>query len=192
MKLILASQSPRRRELLGTITDDFTIAPVRDVEEVYPRTLPAEEVPAYLSRLKAQAYSDLIADGQTVVLTADTVVILDGEILGKPHDRRQAIEMLSALAGRTHKVVTGVTLSGADGKTDTFNTVTEVTFGPLDMSDIEYYVDTYKPFDKAGAYGIQEWIGAAAVEKINGSYYNVVGLPLHAIFKHLRRFTAQR
>ncbi len=185
MKVILASASPRRRELLRTIVPDLEIAPSRELEEIYPATLAADEVPVYLSRLKADGYMDIVAEGD-VLITADTVVILGDRILGKPDGRAGAIEMLKALSGKTHHVVTGVTMRSPGRLDESFGVRTDVTFAPLSDEDIEYYVDNYAPYDKAGAYGIQEWIGAAAVEKISGSYYNVVGLPLHAVFKRLQ------
>lgn len=187
MKVILASASPRRRELLKVIVPDFEIAPSRNIDEPYPGDLRSDEVPVYLSALKSAAYADILDDGD-ILVTADTVVILGERILGKPSGRDEAIEMLSDLSGHTHRVVTGVTLAAKGRQPVSFKATTEVTFAPLSMSDIEYYVDNYRPFDKAGAYGIQEWIGAAAVEKISGSYYNVVGLPLHALFERLKEF----
>jgi len=190
MSLILASKSPRRRELLAIIEPDYVTAPDRRVEERYPADLAPDCVPAYLSRLKSMAYLDTAAPGD-IVLTADTVVILDGEILGKPHDCEDACRMLGRLSGRTHRVVTGVTLASPGMEPDTFSVTTEVTFAPLSAKDIEDYVGRFRPLDKAGAYGIQEWIGAAAVEKINGSYYNVVGLPLHRLFHKLRDYRAR-
>lgn len=182
--VMLASKSPRRRELLGMIVGDFDIADSREVEEVYPSDILAEEVPQYLSRLKAGAYRDLLGD-KGIVITADTVVILDGKILGKPHDRHDAIEMLRSLSGRTHTVVTGVTVTSAEASR-TIGVHTCVTFDHLEQSIIEDYVDTYRPYDKAGAYGIQEWIGAVGISGIEGCYYNVMGLPLHALARMLR------
>ena len=169
--VMLASKSPRRRELLGMIVGDFDIADGREVEEVYPSDILAEEVPQYLSRLKAGAYRDLLGD-KGIVITADTVVILDGKILGKPHDRHDAIEMLRSLSGRTHTVVTGVTVTSAEASR-TIGVHTCVTFD-------------HRPYDKAGAYGIQEWIGAVGISGIEGCYYNVMGLPLHALARMLR------
>ena len=150
----------------------------------------AEDVPAYLSKLKASAYaSDLEAN--ELIITADTVVICDGHIMGKPKDCDEAVAMLRTLAGRTHMVVTGVTLSSLSGrKSDTFSVSTEVTFGPLQDEEISAYVERFRPLDKAGAYGIQEWIGAAAITGIKGSFYNVMGLPLNALYNHLRDFFA--
>lgn len=185
-KIILASNSPRRRELLGMIVRDFTIASGKDVEEIYPDTLPAEEVPEYLSRLKATAYSDSLKPGE-LLITADTVVIVDGDILGKPRDREEAIAMLGRMQDRTHVVVTGVTITSVD-KAVSFSQRTEVSFDMLTREEIEFYVDNYHPYDKAGAYGIQEWIGAAAITGIHGSFYNVMGLPVHALYIALKEF----
>lgn len=183
MNIILASASPRRHELLKMIVDDFTVARGKDVEEVYPADLQPELVPEYLSRLKASAYVDDLKDDD-LLITADTVVILDGKILGKPASRDEAIEMLSDMQGKTHTVVTGVTLT-AKQLSKSFSQHTQVHFDTLTRSEIEYYVDKFKPYDKAGAYGIQEWIGAAAIIGIEGSFYNVMGLPVHALYKEL-------
>lgn len=167
------------------IVPDFKIASGKDVDEIYPAGLAPELVPEYLSRLKASAYiCDLQPDD--VLITADTVVILDGKILGKPHSRQEAIEMLESMQGRTHIVVTGVTVSFADGRSESLSQHTEVDFDALSHAEIEYYVDNYRPYDKAGAYGIQEWIGAAAIIGIRGSFYNVMGLPVHALYVMLK------
>lgn len=167
------------------IVPDFKIASGKDVDEIYPAGLAPELVPEYLSRLKASAYiCDLQPDD--VLITADTVVILDGKILGKPHSRQEAIEMLESMQGRTHIVVTGVTVSFADGRSESLSQHTEVDFDALSHEEIEYYVDNYRPYDKAGAYGIQEWIGAAAIIGIRGSFYNVMGLPVHALYVMLK------
>lgn len=188
VNVLLASNSPRRRELLGLILPSFEIAVPRDIDEVYPAGMAAEDVPAYLSQLKAKAYADLLAPGE-LIITADTIVIADGDIMGKPHDIGQAKEMLNRLENNTHTVVTGVTLMSLDGKRqDTFSETTRVTFGHLTDEEIDRYVDRYRPFDKAGAYGIQEWIGAAAISRIDGCFYNVMGLPLHALYSHLKDF----
>jgi len=183
--VILASNSPRRRELLKMIVPDFAIASGKDVDEVYPDNLEPEQVPEFLSRLKASAYICDLNHGD-VLITADTVVILDRDILGKPHSRDEAISMLGKMQSRTHTVVTGVTLSFADGRQVSFSQHTEVDFDILSRQEIEFYVDTYKPYDKAGAYGIQEWIGAAAIIGIRGSFYNVMGLPVHALYLALK------
>lgn len=184
MKILLASNSPRRRELLAALSDDVTIAPSREVDESYPATLTPDEVAPYLSALKSEAYKDL-AESDTILVTADTVVICDGRILGKPADRDEAIAMLTLLSGRSHHVVTGVTLRRGD-KSVTFAESTEVVFSQLNPADIEHYVDRYRPYDKAGAYGIQEWIGYVGIESICGDYYNVMGLPLNRLYQALK------
>lgn len=187
MNIILASASPRRRELLKMIVDEFTVASSREVDEIYPVDLPKDEVPVYLSKLKASVYKDDLNDDD-LLITADTVVILGDRILGKPHSREDAVGMLSAMQGRTHRVVTGVTITTSE-RSLSFSQMTEVDFDELTLKEIEYYVDKYKPYDKAGAYGIQEWIGAAAIIGIRGSFYNVIGLPVHALYKNLLGFT---
>jgi len=185
-KILLASNSPRRRELIGMIVPQFGIAPAREVAETYPADLPAEKVAPYLSQLKAGAYVDCLVDNE-IIVTADTVVIVDGEILGKPVSELQACEMLSLLSGRKHLVVTGVTLTSTR-RTVTFAETTEVTFGTLTDAEIRSYVEQYMPLDKAGAYGIQEWVGAVGISAINGCFYNVMGLPLHALYNALKNF----
>lgn len=182
--LLLASASPRRHELLKMISSDFRIVSGREVDEVYPPDTPPEEVPLFLSKLKASAYACDLDSDEDALITADTVVILDNEILGKPVDREEAIAMLKRLQGRTHIVVTGVTITTVNGSYS-FSNRTEVDFDELSHDEIEQYVDDFKPFDKAGAYGIQEWIGAAAIKGIRGSFYNVMGLPVHSLYKAL-------
>lgn len=191
MKLILASASPRRRELLKMIAPDFEIATGVEVDETYPADMPAEEVPVYLSQLKAHGYQSWVRTLDDVLVTADTIVIVDGDILGKPGTRDEAIAMLERLSGRPHTVVTGVTLTTLQG-TESFSQNTTVYFDDIAREDIEHYVDEYRPYDKAGAYGIQEWIGAAAIRGIEGSFYNVMGLPVHKLFEHLRAIERQR
>lgn len=186
VEILLASKSPRRSQLMQMAAIPFKLAKIKDVDEVYPATITADEVPAYLSQIKAAAYKTELNDKQ-VVITADTVVILGDMILGKPHDANHAIDMLSMLSGNVHRVVTGVTVMSAD-KNITFSVESEVEFGKLTSEQIRYYVETYKPFDKAGAYGIQEWIGAIGIKGINGSYYNVMGLPIHRLYHELCRF----
>ncbi len=184
-KFILASGSPRRRELLGMLGVDFTVDTSRQVDERIPDGvyIEAEKIPEYLSQVKAEAYlSDLTDDN--VLVTADTVVILDGDVIGKPVDEGDARRMLRRLSGRVHKVVTGVTVSS--GKRKTFSETTEVEFAPISDGEIDYYVDTFHPVDKAGAYGIQEWIGAVAVKGLRGSYYNVMGLPVNRLYRELK------
>ena len=186
--IILASGSPRRRELLRMIVPEFEIASGIDVDETYPANLAAEQVPEYLSRLKAEAYLNRVG-ADDVLITADTVVIVDNVILGKPSGRDEAVKMLTTLCGRSHVVVTGVTITTTNAQ-ETFSQATTVHFDPLTQAEIKHYVDQYRPFDKAGAYGIQEWIGAAAIRGIEGSFYNVMGLPIHQVFLALRRIGA--
>lgn len=185
-RILLASKSPRRRELMKMLDIPFEIADMIEVEESYPSDLPAREVPSYLAALKAAAYATVIKPGDLVV-TADTVVINDGKVLGKPSDRREAAAMLRAMSGHKHTVVTGVSLTAADRQVS-FDASTDVMFASLTDEEINYYVAEYSPMDKAGAYGIQEWIGAAAVIGIEGSFYNVMGLPVHQLYRHLRAF----
>lgn len=185
-RLILASRSPRRRELLGDCDLPFEVADSYEVEEIFPEELPADEVAEYLSRLKADGYPWPLAEGD-ILITADTVVINDGRILGKPTDREAAIEMIRSLAGHTHRVVTGVTIRSAK-RSVSFSSSSEVRFRELEPDEIEYYIDTYRPYDKAGAYGIQEWIGCTAIESISGSFYNVMGLPVAALYRQLKQF----
>lgn len=182
--IILASKSPRRKELLEMLDVPFEIHTKDGIDETYPAGLPAEEVAEYLSRLKGRAYSEDIKDNE-LIITADTVVILDGKIYGKPKNEEDAIEMLMQLQGKTHTVATGVTIATKD-ILKSFSTYTGVTFAEISREEAQYYVEKYKPLDKAGAYGIQEWIGCAAVAGINGSYYNVMGLPVHQLYKELK------
>ncbi len=185
-RLLLASQSPRRRELIAGSGIPFTLTEKYACEEHYPATLAAEEVPAYLSRLKSEAYPTPLAEND-ILLTADTVVILDGEVLGKPKDREDALRMVARLVGNRHTVVTGVTLRTPE-RIETFSAKSNVWFRPLSAEEIAYYVDTYQPFDKAGSYGIQEWIGYVGIERIDGSFYNVMGLPIQRLYVELEKF----
>lgn len=187
-RLLLASQSPRRRELLSGCGLPYELAPRYACEERYPAGLPAEEVPRYLSRLKSEAYPFPL-DERDILLTADTVVVLGNRVLGKPHDRADAVAMLRALAGRSHVVVSGVTLRTVHAS-HTFTARSEVWFRPLRDEEIDYYVDTCRPYDKAGSYGIQEWLGYVAIERIDGSFYNVMGLPVQRLYVELERFLA--
>lgn len=179
---ILGSKSPRRKALLEGLDIDFVVRTI-DVDETYPDTLQPEEVPQYIAQLKADAFNDL-ADDDTL-LTADTVVIVDGKILGKPANREEAIEMLNMIQGRMHTVVTGICLK-QKSKNVTFRDITQVHVTALSKRDIEYYVDKYKPYDKAGAYGIQEWFGYIAIDYIEGSFFNVMGLPTHIVHTAMR------
>ncbi len=183
-KYVLASGSPRRRELLAMLDVDFRVDTSRSVEEIIPEGTPADEVPLVLSRIKAEPYLADLAENE-VLITADTVVILDDEIIGKPKDLEDAKRVLRKLSGRTHRVVTGVSIGRPGEPLESFSATTEVVFDELTDAEIDYYVEKYKPLDKAGAYGIQEWIGAAAVKGLNGSYYNVMGLPIHALYSRL-------
>lgn len=185
-RLILASHSPRRRELLAGCGLQFTLADNYEVDECYPDDLPADEVAAYLSRLKSESFPRELSDGE-VLITADTVVLLQDRILGKPSGREGAIGMLRDLSGRNHRVITGVTLRRRD-RIETFDSRTEVWFKPLTAEEIRYYVDTFQPYDKAGAYGIQEWIGYVGIERIEGSFYNVMGLPVQKLIARLEKF----
>lgn len=181
LKIILASASPRRKELLAGLDLDFEVKVLKGVSESYPESLRAEEVPQYISREKAAAYQ--VADDE-LLLTADTVVVVNNTILGKPHDAADARRMLRLISGRTHQVVTGVTLTTAKAQ-KTFGVTTDVTFRQLTDDEIDYYITHYRPFDKAGAYGIQEWIGYVGVTSIHGSYYNVMGLPVQRIYQEI-------
>ena len=185
-RLILASQSPRRRQLLSDAGIEFTLADRFECDETFPQDMPAEDVAEYLSRLKSEAYPEPLAEGD-ILLTADTVVIADNRVLGKPSDRAEAIEMISLLSGCDHEVITGCTLRTAS-RQRSFSVRSKVHFRALDREEIEYYVDCYRPFDKAGAYGIQEWIGYVGIEGIEGSFYNVMGLPVQRLYSILKEF----
>ncbi len=182
-KIILASNSPRRKELLAGLGFDFEVRVLKGVDESYPETLEACKVPGYIAREKARAYS--IGDDE-IVITADTVVIVDDVILGKPHSRDEAHRMLRMLSGRKHSVVTGVCISDSSGQR-CLSVKTDVEFKQLDDAEIYYYIDNYHPYDKAGAYGIQEWIGYVGVVSITGSYFNVMGFPVQRIYEELTR-----
>lgn len=183
-QLILASASPRRKELLAGLNIPFEVRLIDGIDETYPSELPINEVPLYISQKKAAAYKANVSP-QTIVLTADTVVVCNEQILGKPIDEADARRMLQMLSGKTHRVITGVTLL-VEGNSKSFSVATDVTFKLLSAAEIDYYIRTFKPFDKAGAYGIQEWIGYIGVTAINGSYFNVMGLPVQRIYEELR------
>lgn len=184
--LILASASPRRRELLAQSGIRFTLAEKFECDESYPASLPCNEVAQYIATLKSKAYPKPLAE-KDILLTADTVVIAENRILGKPTDRAEAIEMLTLLSGREHRVITGVCIKKAT-HTRCFSVESKVSFRNLSNEEIEYYIDNYKPFDKAGAYGIQEWIGYVAIEGIEGSFFNVMGLPVQRLYVELEQF----
>ncbi len=183
-RLLLASASPRRRQLLTELAIPFEIAPIIDVEESYPPSLEPIEIAPFLSRIKADAYCKTLKPND-IVITADTVVIHKNSVLGKPTNADDAKKMLQTLSGETHLVVTGVTISSLNNQV-TFKATTEVEFAELASDEIDFYVNTYNPTDKAGAYGIQEWIGCIGVKQINGSFYNVMGLPLHLLYSKLK------
>lgn len=183
--IILASKSPRRRELLAQLCIPFEVR-VADVKEVYPDTLEVHEIAPFLSQLKGDAFRKEMHPGD-LVISADTLVICDGEAIGKPRDKEDAKRMLSFLSGKVHEVVSGVSITTAERR-ETFSVTTRVKFGSLSPEEIDWYVARFSPLDKAGAYGIQEWIGAVAVEFIEGSFYNVMGLPVHQLYKALKRF----
>ena len=185
-RLILASQSPRRRQLLADAGIEFDLAPRFECEESFSQDMPAIEVAEYLSNLKSEAYPEPLGE-KDILLTADTVVIACNCILGKPADRAEAIAMITMLSGCEHEVVTGVTLRSAE-RVKRFSVSSKVRFRALSQEEIEYYVDTYKPFDKAGSYGIQEWIGYVGIEGIEGSFYNVMGLPVQRLYCELGEF----
>lgn len=184
--IILASNSPRRRELLRGLDLAFNVRVLPDIAENFPETIEPKDVAEYISKVKANAYLDTITEKE-LVLTADTVVIIDREILGKPHDAGQAKAMLHKISGRKHQVVTGVCLTTKE-RQHSFSVSTDVTFKELSDAEINYYVETYEPFDKAGAYGIQEWIGYVGVTSLEGSYFNVMGLPVQRIWTELNKF----
>lgn len=185
---VLASNSPRRRELLGMLVPGYRCATPPDVDETWPQDLPPEEVAPYLSKLKAEAIDPATLAPREVLITADTVVICEGRLMGKPHSHDEAVEMLNLLSGRAHKVITGVTLTDRSGRRHTFSHTTIVHFARISPEDISTYVNIFQPYDKAAAYGIQEWIGAVGISAIEGCFYNVMGLPLSALYEELGRF----
>lgn len=185
-RVILASASPRRRQLMEDAGLKFTLAQKFECDESYPATLPAAEVAPYLSSLKSDACPEPMGEGD-ILVTADTTVVVDNRVLGKPADREDALEMLRAMSGRSHTVYTGVTLRSRERK-QTFAVATAVYFRQMGEDEIAYYVDNYRPYDKAGAYGIQEWIGCVAIERIEGSFYNVMGLPIQRLYTELLSF----
>ena len=184
MPLILSSNSPRRKELLAGLDIPFEVRVIEDIDESYPDTLPTGEIAEYIAQKKAAAYE---VGNDEVLITADTIVVLDDQILGKPADAEEAKQMLRSLSGKTHHVITGVCLKSRDQQHH-FSVISEVTFKTLAEEEINYYVENYKPFDKAGAYGIQEWIGYIGVTGLSGSYFNVMGLPVQRIYEELKKF----
>lgn len=186
IELILASQSPRRSQLIEGANIPFQLSDNYSVDEVYPLDIPSNMVPLYLADLKSNAYPNALSDSQ-ILITADTIVILDGRVLGKPAGRDDAIAMLEALSGNMHEVVTGVTIRNNQFM-KSFSALSRVFFRQLTREEIIYYIDNFRPFDKAGSYGIQEWIGYVGIEKIEGSFYNVMGLPIQKLYVELTKF----
>jgi len=184
--IILGSKSPRRKFLLEKLDIPFEVQS-KDVDEDYPDDIKGIDIALYLSEKKAEAFKKDLLSPDTILITADTVVWLDGQVLGKPADAQEAFSTLRALSGRKHQVITGVCLSSS-GKQKSFFVSTDVYFKELSDAEINYYIDYYKPYDKAGAYGIQEWIGYIGIERIEGSFYNVMGLPVQALYDELLIF----
>lgn len=184
--IVLASASPRRHALLKELGIEFRVE-VRTVDETYPADLSEEEIAIFLSQLKADSFSGESFTNNELIITADTIVCLDGSVLGKPNTHEEAFSILSALSGKKHRVITGMCIKSSDRQVN-FAVNTYVYFKELSADEINYYIDRYKPFDKAGAYGIQEWIGYIGIEKIEGSFYNVMGLPVFRLYEELLKF----
>jgi septum formation protein len=182
--IVLASNSPRRKELLAGLDVDFTVRVIDGIDESYPHTLPTKDIAEYISRKKADAYRAMMSADE-LFITADTIVVLGNEVMGKPADDAEACRMLRALSGRTHQVITGVTLTTCRQQVS-FSVTTDVTFKVLSDEEIAYYVSVYHPMDKAGAYGIQEWIGHIGVTGMSGSYFNVMGFPVQRVYEALK------
>ena len=185
-RIILASNSPRRRELLAGLGIDYEVRTIQGIDESYPTDLPVNQIAEYIAAEKAAAYQKQMAADE-LIITADTIVVVDIEVLGKPQDANDARRMLHQLSNRTHQVITGVCITTAE-KQRRFSVITDVTFKALTDEEIDYYITNYRPFDKAGAYGIQEWIGYIGVTGLHGSYFNVMGLPVQRIYNELRDF----
>lgn len=187
-KIVLASASPRRKELLAGLDIDYSIRVLDNIDESSPSHLQGEDIPLFISGKKADAYMETLANDE-LLITADTIVYVDNEVLGKPTTPQDAVNMLKKLSGKWHQVITGVVLSTKE-KRHSFAVTTQVKFAELTEVEIEYYVNRYSPLDKAGAYGIQEWIGYIGVERIEGSYFNVVGLPVQRLYQELKQFVS--
>lgn len=183
-RIVLASNSPRRKELLAGLDIDFTVRTIKGIDESYPRELTGEDIPLYICRQKSKAYRNTMAPDE-LVITADTVVLSDGKVLGKPESEEEAKAMLRLLSGKTHDVTTGVSITTCE-KQICFAVTSQVTFATLTDDEIDYYVTHYRPLDKAGAYGIQEWIGYIGVTSLHGSYFNVMGLPVQRLYTILK------
>jgi septum formation protein len=185
-KIILASNSPRRKELLSGLDLEYEVKTLPDVEETYPESLWKEEIPIYLAQLKADAYKEKM-ESDTLLITADTIVWLNDKVYGKPANEADAKEMLRTLSGKTHEVITGVCITSRE-KQKAFYAVSQVKFASLEEEEINYYIEKYRPYDKAGAYGVQEWIGYIGVESLTGSFYNVMGLPVRMLYSYLKEW----
>lgn len=182
-RVVLLSKSPRRKDLLKALNIPFEVIPV-DVEENYPDELKKTEIPVFLAKKKANAFQ---LGNRDFLIAADTIVIVENQVLGKPKDRNDAIEMLSSLSGKTHRVITGVCMKTKQQE-KVFSVVSKVTFSDISLSEIIYYVDNNHPYDKAGSYGVQDWIGVVAVEAIEGSFYNIMGLPIHRLYAEMKNW----
>lgn len=185
-KIILGSASPRRKELLGGLDIEFEVDTKNSFTENFKEISSIREIPAMMSEGKSYGFHRPLEENE-ILITADTIVICDGRVFGKPADRAEAVSMLKTLAGRPHEVITSVTLRSCDKK-ETFSDAATVRFGDLDDDEINYYIDRYKPFDKAGSYGVQEWIGYIGIESIEGSFYTVMGFPVYKVYRHLKEF----
>lgn len=185
-KIILASNSPRRKELLGGLDIPFEVITINGLDESFSEDLKGEEIPLFLSEKKSEAYREFWSKPETIVITADTIVWMNDKVLGKPKNREEALEMLRSMSGKSHYVYTGVCVRSAEKKVS-FVCSSEVRFANLDETEIEYYVDKYQPYDKAGSYGVQEWIGYIGVEHINGSFYNIMGLPIQRLYTVMKK-----
>lgn len=183
--IILASGSPRRQQFLRELDANFEVR-LKEVDEIYPESLKGAEITDYLAELKAAALDESLSDDE-ILITSDTIVWHENKALGKPKDKEDAFAMIKSLSGKTHEVITSVCIKNA-GISETFNETTRVTFNPLTDEEIAYYLEEYKPYDKAGSYGIQEWIGLVAIARIEGSYANVVGMPVDKVYQHLLKF----
>lgn len=185
-KIVLGSNSPRRRELLAGLDIDFEVRAIPDVDESYPVSLKPEDIPVYVARQKAETYKPMMAADE-LLITADTIVWTFEKIMGKPANRAEAVSMLFALSDHVHEVITGVCITTSTRKVD-FSVASAVCFAKLSAQEVDYYIEKYRPYDKAGGYGIQEWIGYIGVEAINGSFYNVMGLPVQRLYQELKSF----
>ena len=184
--IILASNSPRRKELLAGLDIPFEVKTLPDIDESYPENLSGSEIPVYIAKAKADAYKQFLYS-KSLLITADTIVYLDNKVYGKPLNAADSFSMLKALSGKTHEVITGVCLTTQENQV-VFSAVSKVKFAALDDDEIRYYIEKYKPYDKAGSYGVQEWIGYIGVESLEGSFYNVMGLPVRMLYQHLKKF----